>query len=198
VTTPPPDPDLDPITRFQQLFARAAASEPDATAVALATADASGAPSVRMVLLKAVDAAGFVFFTNHESRKGRELSVNARAALCFYWPTLGAQVRVEGGVERVTAAESEEYFATRPRESQLGAWASRQSRPLASPAALREEFERASARFAGQPVPRPPVWGGYRVLAERIEFWHSGEYRLHDRILYTREGEGWKSERLFP
>jgi pyridoxamine 5'-phosphate oxidase len=198
VTTPPPDPNLDPITRFQQLFVRAAASEPDATAAALATADASGAPSVRMVLLKAVDAAGFVFFTNYESRKAGELSVNPRAALCFYWPTVGAQVRVEGGVQRVTAAESEEYFATRPRESQLGAWASRQSRPLASPAALREEFERTSARFAGEPVPRPPVWGGYRVLPARIEFWHSGEHRLHDRTLYTREGDAWKLERLFP
>ena len=198
MTTPPPDPHVDPITRFSQLFARAAASEPDATAVALATADDSGAPSVRMVLLKAVDAAGFVFFTNYESRKARELSVNPRAALCFHWPTLGAQVRVEGGVERVTAAESEEYFATRPRESQLGAWASQQSRPLASPAALREEFERTSARFAGEPVPRPPVWGGYRVLPERIEFWHAGEHRLHDRVLYTREGEGWTLERLFP
>lgn len=188
----------DPVAEFQQLFARASTREPDATAVALATVDATGAPSVRMVLLKAVDATGFVFFTNYESRKAAELAVNPRAALCFYWPTIGVQVRVEGGVERVTAAESEAYFATRPRESQLGAWASRQSRPLASAEALREEFARTSARFAGQPVPRPPVWGGLRVRPQRIEFWHSGEHRLHDRILYTREGEGWTVERLFP
>jgi pyridoxamine 5'-phosphate oxidase len=194
VTPPPPD----PVVRFQELFARAHGSEPDATAFALATADASGAPSVRMVLLKAVDATGFVFFTNYESRKAAELAVNPRAALCFYWPTLGVQVRVEGGVERVAAPESEAYFATRARESQLGAWASRQSRPLASPEALREEFERTKARFDGQTVPRPPVWGGFRVLPQRIEFWQSGEHRLHDRVLYTREGEGWKIERLFP
>jgi pyridoxamine 5'-phosphate oxidase len=189
---------LDPVARFQELFARAHGSEPDATAAALATADASGAPSVRMVLLKAVDGAGFVFFTNYESRKAAELAVNPRAALCFNWPTLGVQVRVEGGVERVSDPESEAYFATRGRESQLGAWASRQSRPLASPEALRKEFERAKVRFDGQTVPRPPVWGGFRVRPQRIEFWHSGEHRLHDRILYTRQGEGWKIERLFP
>jgi len=188
----------DPIAEFQDLFARAGAREPDATAMALATADATGAPSVRMVLLKAVDAAGFVFFTNYESRKAAELVANLRAALCFYWPAIGVQVRVEGGVERVTAAESEAYFETRPRESQLGAWASRQSRPLASAEALREEFARISARFAGQPVPRPPVWGGFRVRPQRIEFWHAGEHRLHDRVLYTRAGEGWTVERLFP
>jgi pyridoxamine 5'-phosphate oxidase len=188
----------DPVAEFQELFARAATREPDATAMALATADPAGAPSVRMVLLKAADTAGFVFFTNYESRKAAELAANPRAALCFYWPAIGVQVRVEGEVERVTAAESEAYFASRPRESQLGAWASRQSRPLASAEALRDEFERTLARFSGQPVPRPPAWGGFRVRPQRIEFWHAGEHRLHDRVLYTRAGEGWTVERLFP
>jgi pyridoxamine 5'-phosphate oxidase len=189
----------DPIEQFQELFARALKSEPgDASAAALATTDAAGAPSVRMVLLKGVDASGFVFFTNYGSRKAGELSVNPRAALCFYWPTLGVQVRVEGGVERVSAEESDAYFATRPRESQLGAWASAQSTPLASPAKLRESFDRVSARFAGQVVSRPDNWGGYRIRPARIEVWTAGEFRLHDRVLYTRQGESWTVERLHP
>ena len=188
----------DPIAQFQALFARALEKEPDATAMALATADAAGAPSVRMVLLKGVDASGFVFFTNYESRKARELAANPRAALCFYWPTLGAQVRVEGPVERVTPEESDAYFATRPRESQLGAWASPQSTPLGSPAELRASFDRVSARFAGQAVPRPDNWGGYRVRPARIEVWTAGEFRLHDRVLYTKQGESWTVERLYP
>jgi pyridoxamine 5'-phosphate oxidase len=189
----------DPIALFQDLFARARASEPaDATAAALATADASGAPGVRMVLLKGVDAAGFVFFTNYESRKARALAANPRAALCFLWPTLRTQVRVEGAVARVTAEESEAYFATRPRESQIGAWASRQSAVVESPSALRKAFEATAARFEGRPVPRPPFWGGFRIAPARIEFWTEGEYRLHDRVEYTRAGEGWTVERLFP
>ena len=191
-------PGRDPIAEFQQLFARASTREPDATAVALATADATGAPSVRMVLLKAVDEAGFVFFTNYESRKATELDVNPRAALCFYWPTIGVQVRVEGGVERVTAAESEAYFATRPRESQLGAWASRQSRPLASAEALREEFARTSARFAGRARPPsarlgrlPHAPAADRVLARG----RAPPARPHP--LHARR-RGWTVERLFP
>lgn len=190
---------LDPIEQFQALFARARQSEPaDATAVALATADSTGAPSVRMVLLKGVDASGFVFFTNYGSRKARELALNPRAALCFYWPTLGVQVRVEGAVERVAAEESDAYFATRPRESQLGAWASAQSTLLASPSALRESFDRVSARFGGQVVARPDDWGGYRIRPARIEVWTAGEFRLHDRVLYTKQGDGWTLERLYP
>ncbi len=189
----------DPIAHFQALFARARATEPaDATAVALATADPSGAPSVRVVLLKAADAEGFVFFTNYESRKARELDGNPRAALCFYWPTLGEQVRVEGTVTRVSAAESDAYFITRPRESQLGAWASRQSASLGSRAELLLRVAGVVARFAGRTVPRPESWGGYRLAPQRIEFWTSREHRLHDRIQYIRRDAGWSVDRLFP
>jgi len=191
--------DADPIARFQELFARAAAAEPEkGTAVALATADGTGAPSVRMVLLKSADRSGFVFFTNYESRKARELDQNPRAALCFFWPTLGAQVRVEGKVSRVAAEESDAYFATRPRESQLGAWASRQSAPLGSRMELLRRVAAAVVRFAGRSVPRPEGWGGYRVTPERIEFWTAHPHRLHDRVVYSRAGEAWTTERLFP
>jgi pyridoxamine 5'-phosphate oxidase len=188
----------DPVALFQELFERARPTEPDVTAMALATADATGAPSVRMVLLKGADASGFVFFTNHGSRKAGELAANPRAALCFYWPSIGTQVRVEGAVEGVTAEESDAYFATRPRESQLGAWASVQSTPLESPEALRASFDRASKQFEGRTVTRPGHWGGYRVKAARIEFWTAGDFRLHDRVVYTRRGEGWTVERLQP
>jgi pyridoxamine 5'-phosphate oxidase len=153
---------------------------------------------VRIVLLKALDDSGFVFFTSHESRKARELAANPRAALCFHWPTLGAQVRVEGPVERVSDLESDAYFATRPRESQLGAWASRQSAALSSRAELEERFADTAARFANGAVPRPDTWGGYRLRPERIEFWTAGDHRLHDRRLYTRQGGGWVVTRLFP
>jgi pyridoxamine 5'-phosphate oxidase len=192
-------PPADPIRAFQDLWARARNSEPgDPTAVALATAEASGAPSVRIVLLKGADEAGFVVFTNYRSRKARELDENPRAALCFYWHTLDTQVRVEGRAVRVSAEESDAYFATRPRESQLGAWASEQSARLGSREELIARYEAAAKRFAGGPVPRPEWWGGYRVVPARIEFWTSREYRLHDRIQYTRDGGGWRIERLFP
>jgi pyridoxamine 5'-phosphate oxidase len=189
----------DPLRLFQDLFERAQAAESgDATAGALATADASGRPSVRMVLLKGVDAEGFVFFTNYESRKARELQVNPWAALCFHWPSLGSQVRAEGQVERVSGPESDAYFATRPRGSQLAAWASRQSEVLASREELLARYKEAEARFAEVPVPRPPFWGGYRLRPDRIEFWQSEEMRLHRRLCYLREGGAWRTQALQP
>lgn len=192
----------DPFVRFQELFAAARAGEPqDASAVALGTVGADGRPAVRMVLLKGLDASGFVFFTNYESRKAAELDRPgqvAQAALCFHWPTLQVQVRAEGTVERVSAAESDAYFATRPRGSQLAAWASAQSRPLGGRQELLDRYRHAEERFHGVPVPRPPFWGGYRLLPDRIEFWHGREHRLHERILYARAAGGWTTEHLYP
>jgi pyridoxamine 5'-phosphate oxidase len=149
-----------------------------------------------MVLLKGADTRGFVFYTNRTSRKGLELEANPLAALCAYWPVLGVQVRAEGRVERVTDAESDAYFASRPRESQLGAWASPQSRPLAAREALVAAFEEATRRYQGGPVPRPPHWGGYRVRPERIEFWRAGEFRLHHREVFEKEGDRWEGPQL--
>lgn len=190
---------LDPIERFKDAFQRAQASEPqDGSAVALATADASGAPSVRMVLLRGVDERGFVIFTNRGSRKGLELDANPRAALCFYWASLDEQVRVEGAVERVSDVESDAYFASRPRGSQIGAWASRQSAVIASREDLEAAAREVEERFAGGPVPRPPFWGGYRVVPKSIEFWRAGANRLHERVRYDREGSGWRTALLSP
>jgi pyridoxamine 5'-phosphate oxidase len=189
----------DPIGLFRQLLAqREAAEETPDIPVALATADAAGAPSVRMVLLKAVDARGFVFFTNYDSRKARELQDNPRAALCFFWPSLVTQVRVEGVVERVAAAESDAYFATRPKDSQLAAWASRQSAPVASREELLARYAEAAARFEGGPVPRPPFWGGYRLDPDRIEFWRADVARLHHRTCFLRGASSWEVEILQP
>ncbi len=189
----------DPLAEFHQLLERARAGEPgDATACSLATADADGRPSNRMVLLKHADERGFVFFTNHASRKAAELAANPRAALCFYWPTLERQVRVEGPVERIDDAESDAYFASRARRSQIGAWASRQSAPLASRTELVARFARFEAKFAGREVPRPEFWGGYRLAAERIEIWHNQIHRLHDRFLYLPDEGGWTRQRLYP
>jgi len=192
--TPP-----DPIAEFQSLLGDARARETfDATACALATSSA-GAPSVRIVLLKDVDLRGFTFFTNYTSRKAAELDSNPHAALCFHWPTLGVQVRVEGETRRVSAEESQAYFATRPRESQLGAWASHQSAPLPSREVLLARFREHEAKFSGQPVPCPPHWGGYRLSPARIEIWRAGEFRLHDRQVYVRStGGGWSVETLYP
>ena len=189
--------EADPIARFAALFEEARRKEgSDPTAVSLATAGRDARPSARMVLLKGADPRGFVFFTNRESRKARDLDANPSAALCVYWPVLGVQVRVEGEVERVSEAESDEYFATRSRESQLGAWASAQSRPLASREALLAAFRQAEARFEGGPVPRPPYWGGYRVVPSRIEFWRAGDHRLHHRELFVREEGAWRGPQL--
>lgn len=189
----------DPLARFAEVYARAARGAPyDSSAVALATADEAGRPSARMVLLKGFDGDGFRFFTNYDSRKGSELAANPHAALCFYWPWLDEQVRVEGAVERLPAADSDAYFASRPRGSQLGAWASAQSRPLDSRFALLRRVARAQARFLGGEIERPPHWGGYLLRPERIEFWVSKASRLHERTLYARAGERWETTRLQP
>jgi pyridoxamine 5'-phosphate oxidase len=190
---------MDPIAEFQSLFSQARASEAgDASACALATTTPQGAPSVRIVLLKDVDGRGFTFFTNYTSRKASELEANPRAALCFYWPSLTAQVRVEGDTSRVTRDESQAYFATRPRESQVGAWASNQSATLASREELLARFRESEARFAGADVPCPEHWGGYRLAPQKIEFWRGREFRLHERVLYTRAASGWTVATLYP
>lgn len=193
-----PDPSRDPIDQYLAATERAQRDGIDTAPAALATADASGRPSIRVVLLRTVDARGFVFFTNYESRKARDLTANPRAALCQHWPTLEEQIRVEGRIERVSGAESDAYFAGRPRDSQVGAWASEQSRPLESRAVLEGRIRDVEARFAGEPVARPPFWGGYRVVPETIEFWYGRPGRLHDRLLYTRGTSGWSTAWLFP
>jgi pyridoxamine 5'-phosphate oxidase len=193
------NPAADPIAAFLELQRRAAPQEPEAaTAATLASADLEGRPSARVVLVKQVDERGFVFFTNRESRKGRELEQNAWAALCFFWPSLQRQVRVEGPVEWVSDAESDAYFASRPRGSQIGAWASRQSAPLLSREALEERVRHVEARFAESAIPRPPYWGGYRLTPLRLELWEGRESRLHERLLFERAGGGWRSQRLWP
>jgi pyridoxamine 5'-phosphate oxidase len=189
----------DPLELFREWFdaAREAGVRFPET-MTLATATADGAPSARMVLLKGADEDGFVFFTGYESRKAEELAANPHAALVFYWQPLGRQVRVEGPVERVSKEESAEYFATRPRGSQLAAWTSRQSRPLGDRAELERRYADVEREHEGREVPLPPHWGGFRLRPDAIEFWEHRDNRLHDRFRYTRAREGWDAARLWP
>jgi pyridoxamine 5'-phosphate oxidase len=189
----------DPVERFQEWFREAEQAGVEVPeAMMLATADADGAPSGRLVLLKGADDEGFVFYSGYVSRKAAELDQNPRAALVFYWRPLGKQVRVEGRVERVSDGESAAYFATRPRGSQLAAWASQQSRPLESREELERRYAQLEREYEGQEVPRPPHWGGFRLRPDAIEFWEHRENRLHDRFRYTRAREGWTVELLSP
>lgn len=189
----------DPFQLFDDWLAEARASEPnEPEAMAVATTGADGQPSVRMVLLKAHGAEGFVFYTHEQSAKGEDLAENPRAALLFHWKSLCRQVRVQGTVERVSEAEADAYFASRSRDSQLGALASDQSRPLDSRQTFERRFDQAKAQFEGKDVPRPASWGGYRVVPARIEFWTAREHRLHERRLFTPDGDGWTEGLLYP
>ena len=193
----------DPIARFQSWLGEAENSEPnDPTAMSLATADGNGMPNVRMVLLKGVDERGFVFYTNFESAKGAELQSNPQAAMCFHWKTLRRQVRIQGQIEVVSGEEADEYFATRAKDSQIGAWASQQSRPLEDRFALEKAVARYAAKHVLGDVPRPPYWSGFRLVPQRIEFWTDKPFRLHDREIFHRDdssdGDSWWTEKLYP
>jgi pyridoxamine 5'-phosphate oxidase len=199
---PTPYPVQNPLSRFNRLYAQAQALDrailPDPNAMALATVGMNGNPSVRIVLMKGVDERGFVFYTNMDGRKGRELRTRPVAAICFHWAALEVQVRAEGSVSQVSDAEADAYFATRPRESQIGAWASIQSQPIEHANDLADRIAEAEKRFEGIPVTRPQYWTGFRLKPERIEFWKARPGRLHERHLYTRSGESWTMETLYP
>ena len=189
----------NPVTLFTAWMKEAEAAEPeDPNAMSLATADADGLPDVRVVLLKAFDERGFVFYTNTQSTKGEELAANPQAALVLYWKSLRRQIRARGPVERVTDAEADAYFASRRRESRIGAIASQQSRPVPDRATLMAEVAAVTERVGEGPVPRPPHWTGFRILPTTIEFWQNGDFRLHDRVRFVRDGEGWRGTRLYP
>jgi len=197
-----PYPVQNPLSRFNRLYAQAQQVDravlPEPNAMALATVGMTGAPSVRIVLMKDVDERGFVFYTNLDGRKGRDLRTHPMAAICFHWPTLEVQVRAEGPVSQVSDSEADAYFATRARESQIGAWASIQSQPIEHANDLAERVAEYEEKFRGREVPRPPHWSGFRLRHERIEFWKSRPGRLHERHLYTRSGDSWTMETLYP
>lgn len=189
----------EPLKLFASWLEDATKSEPnDPNGVALATVDQDGMPDVRMVLLKGFDEAGFVFYTNFESAKGKEILSSMKAAMCFHWKSLRRQVRIRGPVETVTDAEADTYFATRPRGSRIGAWASKQSRPLESRFALEKAVAEYTARYAIGEIPRPPYWSGFRIKPQTIEFWHDRPFRLHDRVVFSRTDGGWEKARLYP
>jgi pyridoxamine 5'-phosphate oxidase len=192
----------DPIERFRSVYALAEKIDrsilPEPNAMSLGTVEGDGQPSVRIVLLKGFDERGFAYYTNYEGRKGRQLLTNPKAALCFYWPTIDIQVRIEGTATKVTDEEANAYFATRHRLSQIGAWASRQSEPLETPTALDERVRKYEKKFEGKDIPRPKYWSGFRVRPKTIEFWKGKPNRLHERHLYTRVGTGWKIETIYP
>ncbi|HTV69093.1 MAG TPA: pyridoxamine 5'-phosphate oxidase [Rhizobiaceae bacterium] len=189
----------EPFRLFAEWLGDAEKSEPnDPNAVALATVDPDGLPDVRMVLLKGFDEHGFVFYTNFESAKGKEILASRKAAMCFHWKSLRRQVRVRGPVEIVSDAEANAYYATRPRGSRIGAWASKQSRPLESRFALEKAVAEYTAKHLVGEIPRPSYWSGFRIVPETIEFWHDRPFRLHDRIVFSRDGGGWKTTRLYP
>jgi len=191
---------MNPLPQFSEWLdaAKARKDIAEPTAMSLATIGGDGQPSLRIVLLKAHDERGFVFYTNLQSRKSRELFANPKAALCFHWMPLERQVRIEGTAEPVSDAEADAYFASRPRESQLGAWGSKQSEPLTNLAVLFQEIKDAEAAYDGRDVPRPPHWSGWRIVPQQIEFWQQGAFRLHDRQLYVKNGAGWSVTGLYP
>lgn len=191
-----------PFRRFDEWFAEAVAQGPvlipEPTAFSLASVGLDGQPSVRIVLLKSVDERGFVFYTNHESRKGREVLAHPQVAMCFHWMPMEKQVRVEGVASVVSAAEADAYFAGRPRGSQIGAWASRQSERIMQPGDLEARVRAVEVEYEGREVPRPPHWSGFRIVPSRVEFWHGMPSRLHERHIFVREGDGWRTEVLYP
>ena len=195
---PQPDPDQDPIERYLRAAERARQQEIDTAPAALGTADAAGRPSVRIVLLRHVDARGFVFYTNYGSRKARELTENPRAAICQHWPAMEEQIRIEGTAEIVDPAESDAYFAGRPRDSQIGAWASDQSQSLDAREVLERRYAELEKEFGDRPVGRPPFWGGFRIVPDRIEFWSGRPGRLHERLVFIKTATGWRSGWLYP